>query len=429
MLVVPVWPLLLLAPAFAAREAEVAVVGAHLPGLDAAAAAAAAAALVAAIDAAAGTVPVPPAEVSARVRGREALVLEGTFLGPGREKLDEGRVLYERAALEDAVVPLEEAVAALEDGLLGSPDTTDLIGALLLLGQARFFLGDADAARAAFSRVASLDPARELDPIQYPPKIVSAYAEARAAVRQLSPGRLTIEAPEGTKVTLDGRAVEPGVHEVAPGRHAVLVLGADGGRAFEAVEVAAGGRATVSAADPLRSLGEGAEDPSGRAAEARRLYGALGRHGGTSLVLLAGATGGGQVGLQLYEPRTNTFSRLVQADAGDDPVGAMADLVPSLAGFVTADGTLRTDRVSAQVAPLDIGDNLILATILLDPKQERETVTVQQGPGWWVWAGVGVVAAAGVTGVAVGIATNGQDSGDGPGPAPSAGGTVVVPIP
>ena len=87
------------------------------------------------------------------------------------------------------------------------------------------------------------------------------------------------------------------------------------------------------------------------------------------------------MGLQLFEPRTGSFSKVVEASAGEDPLGSLLDLVPSVAAYVDEGGALRADRVSRNALALDISSNLWLAGSLLDPPPLGETVTVTRRRG------------------------------------------------
>ena len=117
-----------------ARGAEVAIVSAHLSSLNDEQAQSLANALVETVSQLDNLDPVSPGEFRARILGREALIVEGIFLAPGRRALDEGRVLYDRGELESALPVLESAVETLQSGLAGSGDSKDLIDALLLRG-------------------------------------------------------------------------------------------------------------------------------------------------------------------------------------------------------------------------------------------------------------------------------------------------------
>jgi len=193
----------------------------------------------------------------------------------------------------------------------------------------------------------------------------------------------------------------------------VLVVGDQGRRSFTRLDLPGGKKLTYEAALQERSLAEPGATDAERAHQVALLYRSLGNTVHTSLVLLGGETGDREVTVQLYEPHTGNFSKMVSASEGDDPVSAITDLLPTLAHYVTDQGTLRTDRVSHDVAPLDLSDNILLASMLLDPDPIVETVTVTRGPPWYLWAGVATLAAGGAAGVVAAVAGGSTQGGGG----------------
>lgn len=409
-------------PAWAARGAEVAVAGVHVAGQSDEQALDNAGALIQALDAAPGVVAVPPGELRARLSGRESLVAEGAFLGNGRDRLEEGRVLYDRADLAAAIPVLDEAVESLTGGLAGAPDTKDLVDALVLLGLSHLFTGDPAGATLALERVVILDPTRELDPVNYPPKAVQFFTDVRRRVLDAEPAEIFVEMPGDARLYVDGKQSLSTALELPPGPHYVLVEGAEGQRAFEAVVLEAGARERLKMNLQRAALAQAGGTAEARADQTARLYGALGRHAGTGLILVAGEAQDGEVALQLYEPRTGNFSKAVTADSVGDPVGSLVDLVPVLAGYVSEQGTLRADRVSPRTAALDVSANPLLASMLLDPEPIVETVLVTRKTPWYVWAGVAALAAGGAATAAVFIQEGGPDEE----PAQKTTGVIVI---
>lgn len=412
--------------AAAARKASVAVVGAHIPGQDEAAAQAQLEALSTALDATGRLEVVPPEALLRAFAGREALVLEGAFLGPGRQRLAEGRVLYERAEFDAAIEPLSAAVDALSNATLHTRDNRDLLDSLLLLGLTHFSVGAEAEAAEVWGRLVVLDPARQLDAVKYPPKLVRAFADVRAAQLKGERGSIRINAPEGAELFVDGRPTGPDVPELLPGLHYVLVVAPDGRREGDVVEVVSLKRASFTPAlDNLRIAAPG-ETEAERRVQAAQLYRSVGEHAGASFVLLAGTFGDGKVGLQLYEPRTGNFSRLAEGAGGADPVGAMVDVVPTLSAFVDEAGALRGDRVVPSALAIDIASNPWLTRALLDPQPLTETVTVTRRTPWYVWAGVAAVAAGGAATLAV-VLGGDEPSPEGPGGGDDEGPPAVDP--
>lgn len=395
---------LLASLALAGDEPDVLVVGAHIPGLVGEAATEAALTLEKALDDRAPVDALGPADVSKLIRGREAIILETFAVGPGRERLKEARLLYDRAQVEEAQPVAEEAVSLLQKGMAVSTSTHDLADAWVLVGMIRVALGDEKAALSAFRRSATLDVERELDAVNHPPRIIELYDSARADLGRKEPARVTVQTSVGATVYLDGKdlgAAPVAEIEVTPGEHYLLVRADGGATAFETLNVTAGEARPVDVALQAQGLGVAADDNPGRSRQVRDLYRAFGNYDDGVAVLVAGQVSRTQVGVQLYSPRTGNFSRVLTADSGDDPVGAITDLLPTVGTYLTENGDVRADRVGAQVLPLDIGTNAVLARLLYDPPSPDEggtTTIVRKGVPWWVWAGTGaVVAGAGAT--------------------------------
>jgi len=414
--------------ALAADVPEVLVVGVHLPGLSSSAAAEAARTLTEALDATGKVDAVPPAEVSARIAGRESLILTTYALGPGRDRLQKGRLLYEGAQPDQAIPELEEAVRLLAGGFEVATDPREVHEALMLLGMSHVGLGNDAAAREAFARSASWDPGRRIDAVNYPPDVVALFDEVKAEIAARPPASLGVSASEEARVWVDGREVGTtpvSTLSLPPGQHALLVRAADGTSVFQTIELREGVSRTVTANLSTRSLGTAAADSAGRSRQTRDLYRGVGAYAGTTVVALAGAVGPDQVAVQLYSPASGNFSRALTGDAGNDPAAAIADLAPALAGYVAENGDIRTDRVSPQVIALDVSDNDVLAGLLFEPPEPgREVVEVTRGPKWYVWAGAGALVAGGATAATVLLLQPGDEPED-----PNQGTIEFGPIP
>jgi hypothetical protein len=391
----------------------------HAPGLTTAAADEAAVRLAQALDAAGKVDALTPQEVRVRIAGREALVLDAFALGPARDMLREGRILYDRAQPDQAIPVVEQAARQLAAGLGTSTDARDLYDALTLLGLANAGLGNSDAATAAFRRAIALDLSRQLDPVTFPPQIVSLYETTRAKMAAEPKAKLTVTSTAGTPVWVDGRPVGAAPLnglELPAGEHYVLARAADGTSHFEVVTVASGEQKAVNAVLEPRAVARAGADAAARSRQTRDLYKSVGQYTDRDPVLLAGVLGNGQVALQVYSPASGTFSRALTADGGADPVGAMIDLAPALGAFLTDTGDIRTDKVSPQVIALDVSTNDVLAGMLLTPTRavaETPAVTGKKGPKWYVWAGLGAVVAGGGATAAVLVATSGGGEDDG----------------
>ncbi|MBM4389653.1 MAG: hypothetical protein FJ090_00915 [Deltaproteobacteria bacterium] len=425
---------LLLGRALAASTPDVLVVGVHVPGLVGEAANQAAAQLEEVLDASGKAEGVAPVEVSKRILGRESIVLEAFALGPGRERLREARLLYDRAQIDDAGPVVDEAITMLSRGMAVATNTRELHEALLLSGMTRLATGNEIGASEQFRRAAILDIARELDRVNYPPRVIELYDGARADVAKKAPAKVSVLTSVGATVFVDGNeigAAPTGAISLVPGEHFVLARAAGGGARFTVVTVAPGEERVVDVALQTQGLGTPMPDNAGRSRQIRDLYRALGEFGDKGTVLLAGQLHDGQVGVQLYSPASGNFSRVVTGEAGDNAVVAIAGLVPRVVGYLAESGDIRADRVGAQVLTLDIGANPVLAGMLFDPPPIGESTTTvvaeQKGVPWWVWAGTGaVVAGAGVT-VAVVLGNDG--AGEGSTDDPDQGTIVLGPVP
>jgi tetratricopeptide (TPR) repeat protein len=399
---------LLVAAALAEDKPDLLVVGVHLAGTLGAAAQEAAERATETLDRAGTVEALGPNDVSRRISGREALVLESFALGPGRQRLKDAQLLYDRANVEEALPEAEDAVALLQRGMEVSTSARELHDAWVLLGMIRVALGDDKAASSAFRKAAALDVARELDAVNFPPRVIELYDGARGDLVKKSPATCHIQTSVGARVYLDGKDLGTAPVEsvrLVPGDHYLLVRAAGGASRFESVSVTAGESRVVDVALESKGLGTALADNPGRSRQVKDLYRALGEYDDKTAILIAGSLPGGQVGAQLYAPLSGNFSRVVTAEAGDDPLGSLLDLLPTVGGYLSERGDVRADRVGAQVLPLDIGTNAVLAGLLLDPPAldsgPTTTTVVRSGVPWWVWAGTGAVVAGAGTAVAV----------------------------
>lgn len=392
---------LLASVAFAAVP-EIVVVGGHLPGVNGNPADNAAIRFAEALDATGKVDGLTPDEVGARFAGRQNLILDALALGPGRDSLREGKILYDRAQPEQAIPVLEQATRQLATGLAGSTDVSLLHDALTLLGLAHAGLGNDAAARQAFGRSVTLDPSRQLDAVNHPPQIVALYTEVRTAAVAQASATLTVTAPAGASLWVDGREAPEGDLTLVAGEHYVFVRAADGATGFETLTLASGETRSLSLKLSPRAVGQPAAEPSGRSRQTRDLYRSIGQYTDRDSVLVAGVTSDGQVGLQVYSPVSGNFSRALTAEAGTDPVSALLDLVPAVVAFLTETGDIKSDRVSPQVIALDVSSNAVLEKLLFDRRapvaapaagpvagNERKTLP------WQLWAGIGAVVVAG----------------------------------
>jgi len=336
------------------------------------------------------------------LQGRQEIVLEEAFLGPGRALLDDGRLLYNQAQPDEAIPVLEDAVETLRLAMATATSTRDLWEAWFLLGAARSDAGKAAEAREAFEAAVAVNPVRTADAARFPPSLVERYEAIRKEREQLA-SVLTVEADErDTSIWLNGspRGTVPlEVDDVVPGENYIHARSPHGFFAYEAITVPEAGRKAVSLRLGEPTLGLPADSRAARQRQVSGLYRALGHYAGVDLVLLAG-TIDDQLVLQLYSPRTNGFSEPLSIPYGgvasDEAVEALSEL---LAG-VRDDATFEEDNRAALAAPLDVGANHFLARMLiltsetpgLEPDKKKFPVWATA-----VLVGVGVAAVAGAT--------------------------------
>lgn len=400
-----------LEPAMAALP-EVAVVGLHVPNATPEEVAREVQILTDALADSGRVTPVPPDQLARRINGKEVLILDGAFLGSGEKKLDEGRVLYERAASDQAIPVLEKAVEYLNEGMLGGRSVRPLVDALLLLGLARLAEGEEDKAREAFTEVVILDPGLELDTVRYSPSTVEFYQGVRDGVLAQGVGKLEVDSEfTGAEVLVDGRRVGVTpvlVTDLPVGDHFVQVLGEQGRRDFAVIPIKANTRARFTTSMETRSLADPADNPKERSRQVRDFYKSLGTYAQTDLLLLGGQVSEGYA-FQLYATRSGSFSKIFTAASSDD----IASTVQDMLAVVNTAGDLRADRIVLDVAPLDIGANPVVADMLLNPKEEVkvEIRTEQAESRWYLWAGGAVLAAGGTTGLVLALTMKSPDQG------------------
>lgn len=142
-----------------------------------------------------------------------------------RQLVDEARARYRAFELPAALERLTEARArwvqacpAMDEELASAP--------FLLEGQVLFAAGERALALESFGQAVAVSPALAPDPREWSPKLVAAFAEARAARAALPPARLSPLGlfPADAVLVLDGRPLgaSASLAELPPGDHCVL---------------------------------------------------------------------------------------------------------------------------------------------------------------------------------------------------------------
>jgi hypothetical protein len=364
-------PALLLAgvgPALAGEQPSVAVVGVHGDGNQTAEELEAITADIVAGFKTAGFEVIHGSDLRNRLSSARESIVDEVYLEPVRSSFDEGRILYEKAQPEQAIVALSRAEAQLEgaEEFLRDPRLT--VGVQLYLGLSHISLGHEDAARMAFSEVVRMDPDRVLDTLDYPPRIVDLFDSVRTQVLAREGASVAVEVFDGTmgaRVFVDGRMVgtTPAVVSgLPPGFHTILVDGGGAGRWFEELTLFEGEYRTISAGLETKGLAQGDDRDfeDSRSGVTRRLYRELAVASGADLVAVAAFDEVGDFRVGLYSGRSGTFSVNATASLAAAP-GARAafvrQLVERIALYSDSGGSIKAERVDTETIPLVAGGN------------------------------------------------------------------------
>jgi len=401
-------------------------------------------------------------QVATSIQGREQIIVREALLSSGNQALQNGKNLYNQALPEDAIPVLEAAILQLEQGVIGANSTKALWEAHVYLGTSHQSLEKNDAAHAAFRAAAALNPSRAPNPALFPPFVIEAFNATRAEVSsQTTDLVVTVDESDAT-LYLNGEERGTGsttIPGVLPGRHFLLARGS-GKQAFQVVDVPAPGATaetpapeeTPAPASPPEEapeapadgtpatpaapsitvdltlgspvLGTMAATPAARSRQIGTLYRSLGEHSvDVDLFLLAGVSEE-WLYLQLYAPDADAFSKQVEIRYSGELQTEATQALPLLLNVLDKNGHLPTAATVPTAAPLDIGANAELATLLTQPKPLVTTggggqADKKQGVKPWAIV-AGVVAAGALGGGGYGAYTLLKDD-------PSAGsGTVVI---
>lgn len=377
---------------------------------------------------------------------RRNQVLQSVFLGAAEGAFQEGRVLYDNAQFQAALISLEKAEESLDRGIEFLRDPRLLVEIHLHEGLANMALGDDSAAAAHFEEVARTDPARALDPVRTPPKMQMAFEQAKFGVAEA--GIAVVEVTSGSRpegdVHVNGLRVgkTPMELELPPGRYHITVHHPEYGWDYVDETLAAGDDVELDfVLQPrgIRPLGrEKTESPRSRRIQA--LYGTLAESLSADVLLLAALDDGGNLELQLYSPRSDVFSSVTAATAqigGRPDADIVAELVDEVLSRADATGSIHRDDTSTKSIPVYIGRNPVLNELLTGPQPAERVVVVAEGgrsgggtrarkpvhkqPAFWIIMGSAVAG-----GVVAAVAAS-QAGGETPDPIHEPGnGTVTV---
>ncbi|MCB9673689.1 MAG: hypothetical protein H6737_01155 [Alphaproteobacteria bacterium] len=397
-------PLLWAVPAFGAEPPVIAVVGVHQPGVHLETQSKVSKSLATAVERTKRAAALEGDALGPTIAGRQQIILEEALLASGRKLLAEGQNLYNQAQPEAALPVLEEAIDALEAGVVLSGELRDLWDAQLALGTAHMALGDTGAASSSFRRAVALNPARSPDPALYPPDVTALFDDVRAASRTQT-SAIAVASAEPLDVWVDGASVgktPTTVKDVLPGVHYVRAHAPER-TASARVEVGDEPvNVVLEATEP--TLGAGAGSSALRGRETTALYRALGRHSeGVDFVLLAG-TEEALLHLQLYDVARDTFSIPTSIPYTGEAEDEALQTLPLLLNLLTPEGELPANATQASAVPLDRGVNPQLASLLMEPIQPFVAKPRRGGrTAVLVGIGVGVLAA---SGAGIGIAAS-----------------------
>jgi hypothetical protein len=417
-----------------ASAAEIGLVGVHDAGLTLEEQRRLAERIALSIDRVEGHEVLLPDELLLRYLGREDLILQEALAFEGRKMVEDGRLLYQQAELEDAAAVLEGGVRSLEQSVAVTRSVRELWEAYMLLATARLGAGLEPAARDALADAVALQPGRRPDPAVFPPSILELYEEERE-LAEGDAAALTIQSPvPGARVWVDGRDVGAApvvVPGLMPGLHHVhLRAGEQVG--YVRVDLQGGAPSTIAPKLGAPALGSSPRSAGLRTQSIAQLYESIGRFAGVDVLVLVG-TLDDVWEVQLFHPATDTFGAPVVLDTLGNP-DAIADAAERLVRGLRPDGSMPPSATAFAALPLDVSTNALLAANLLapvipepeameptepGPRAPAPEVPVADKPKWPVWLGVGLgVVAAGAGATALGVVLGGREE--------PAGGTIVI---
>ncbi len=133
-------------------------------------------------------------------------------------RIRRGATAYAELRFEAAIADLD--AAAIELAASGAIDLApaDISDLFLFRGLARVQLGDVRAWDDLVA-AAAIDPSRVLDPQVFPPRAIESFARAVTAAQAAGRAALTITAPAGCAIAIDGAGAADGRAEVVRGPH------------------------------------------------------------------------------------------------------------------------------------------------------------------------------------------------------------------
>jgi hypothetical protein len=312
----------------------------------------------------------------------------------------EGKRLYERLALEEAIAALGSSVRGYREGIVALRENRFLLLSHLYLGMALIIIGRETEGRKYIREMIVLDPTRKeqkLSQREFSPKIIGIHRSLTEEILRGPSGRLQIETkPAGAMVVMDGVVQKSGqeeVKDVPVGEH-FMVVEMKGYRQFSR---------RILIGPGLNKININLEEWKPLApysANRRRdlvyldILSHLSAQLGAQILVLANMTtmsnSEATLTAQLFDGRSKEFSKIERVDV---PMGKIKKgsetLAKQLLGNL-ATGGLVLAEVTAPVVSLE---NEKVPYVETPTRAHKKTKSVFER--WWFWTAVGVVLAGG----------------------------------
>lgn len=314
-----------------------------------------------------------------------------------------GKKLYQRLALQEAIKALNASVRGYREGIAVLRDNRDLLMSHLYLGMALIILGRETEGRKFIREMVILDPNRKeqkLSPRDFSPKILNIHRILTDEVRRGPSGKLVVKTdPPGATIVFDGvvqKASPFKASDVPVGEH-FMVVEKKGYRSHSRRIVIGAGENRINA--KLKEWNPFAPYLTSRRKEltSLKLLGRVADQLSSQILLLGEATkisrSKVEVRGQLFDARAREFSKVERITTSPGRVSkASSDLAKKLMQSVTRGGFVLAE-VTAPTLPLKT-QRMPVATTTSSSKEKGGLMQK-----WWFWAAVGVVVAGTVGGI------------------------------
>ncbi len=183
------------------------------------------------------------APIAAVARRAGAAVIDRSPTAPATAStaalLQRGIAGYDDTRYGDAAKDLLAAIAATDSTGALDLSAGELSDLFLYSGLVKLQLSDASGAWDDMVIAAVTDPTRVLDPQRFPPKVIEQFERAKETAVHRDLAHLTVQAPPGCQVSVDGTIATGTIDRVA-GPHWVRVICPDSAPLGRRVELAAG---------------------------------------------------------------------------------------------------------------------------------------------------------------------------------------------